>query len=241
MIKRKLAAALGVCIFVVGAISAGVAAEPGYISVSSSATKEVDPNRAEVNFYIETTEKTAQLASEKNKEVANKVINALKPELAKNSADSIKTSAFVVRPEYYWTKDNKKNLRGYVATNTIYVVTSNIQNAGKIIDAALNAGASRVDSFNLTLDNPNKYCTDVIQEAVKDSQFKASSIAKSLNTSLLGVKSISTSCSTQSVSNHMLRFAAANDSLSSAKEASTPIEAGKIKIYANVNASYNIK
>lgn len=241
MFKSKFFVALTLCALVAGCFSS-VIAEPGYVSVSSSMTKEVDPNRAEVKLYIETTEKTAQLASEKNKTITNAVIAAVKPEIS--GSDSIKTSAFVVRPDYYWTKDNKKNLNGYVATNSIYVVTSNIQNSGKIIDLALKAGATRVDSFNLTLDNPNKYCTEVIQDAVKDTQFKAGAIAKTLGTSVLGVKSINTSCNTNTVSNSHYRLmtnAAMADGAESAEASAVPIEAGKIKIYANVNASYNLK
>ncbi len=240
MLKSKVAIALLLGAIVTGCYTA-VVAEPGYVSVSSSMTKEVDPSRAEVNFYIETTEKTAQQASEKNKTITNEVIAALKPEIS--GSDSIKTSAFVVRPDYYWTKDNKRNLNGYVATNSIYVVTSNIQNSGKLIDLALKAGATRVDSFNLTLDNPNKYCTSVIQEAVKDTQFKASSIAKTLGTSVIGVKSINTSCSTSPASNSAYRLMskAVTDGASGEAALTTPIEAGKIKIYANVNASYNLK
>lgn len=245
MSVKKIVLALSLCAFAAApiALAGSAAAEPGYVTVSSSITKEVDPNRAEVSLYIETTQKTAQLASEKNKEITNAVIAAVKPEISNNSSDSIKTSAFVVRPEYSWS-GSKKNLTGYVATNSIYVKTSNIQNAGKIIDLALSAGANRVDSFSLTLDNPNNFCAGIIQDAVKDTQFKAASIAKTLNTSIAGVKSISTSCNTQSVSNSPYRLMMSAKTLADTEEASagaTPIEAGKIKIYANANASFYLK
>lgn len=241
MFNSKMLLAL-VCFVFFAVGTSAVIAEPGYVSVSSSLTNEVEPNRAEVNFQIETVEKTAQQASEKNKVVTSNVIAAIKSEIASNESDSIKTSAFVVRPDYYWTKDNKKNLNGYVATNSIYVVTTNIQNAGRIIDLALEAGATRVDSFSLTLDNPNKYCTQVLQDAVKDTQFKAAAIAKTLGTSILGVKSINTSCSTQNITNtpyRLMKTVGADNATS--ESMATPIEAGKIKIYANVNANYNLK
>ena len=132
-------------------------------------------------------------------------------------------------------------MNGYVATNSIYFTTSNIQNVGKVIDLALSNGANKVNRFNLTLDNPNKYCTSVLEDAVKDTQFKASSIAKVLNTSVTGVRSVSTSCSSQSSSispySNMMLKASSSDSVAS----STPIEAGKIKVYASVDASYYVK
>lgn len=240
--KSKILLAMTFCAIVAGCFSA-VVAEPGYVSVSSSMTKEVDPNRAEVNFQIETMAQTAQAASEENKVITNNVINAVKDSIKADDTDSIKTSAFIVRPDYSWRKDNKKVLNGYVATNSIYVVTANIQNTGKIIDIALKAGATRVDGLNLTLDKPTQYCTELLQEAVKDTQFKAGSIAKTLGTSVSGVKSISTSCNTQGVSSSPYRLmkSAAMDSANGVESVSTPIEAGKIKIYANVNASYNLK
>ena len=240
MFKNSILTVLCFCFVAIGCNAAEM--ETGYVNVSSSVTKDVDPNRAEVVFYVETTEKTAQDASEKNKAITNNVINAIKSEISSNNDDSIKTSAFVVRPDYYWTKDNKKVLNSYVATNSVYVVTSNIQNAGQIIDLAIKAGANRVDSFRLTLDNPNNYCTGVLEEAVKDTQFKAGSIAKTLGTSVLGVKSISTSCSSQNStrSPYVMMKNSLADSAESATSV-TPIEAGKIKVYANVNASYYLK
>lgn len=218
--------------------------EDGIVNVSSSITKEVDPNKAEVVFYVETTEKTAQEAADKNKTITNAVIEAIKPEILNNKNDSIKTSAFVVRPDYYWTKDNKKVLNAYVATNSIYVVTTNIQNSGNIIDLALQAGANKVDSFRLTLDNENNYCTSLLEEATRDTQFKAGSIAKVLGTSISGVKSINTSCGSQNVSHAPYRLLTKNavgEAADVAGSVSTPIEAGKIKVFANVNASYKLK
>ena len=240
MVKAKIVLMSVLCVI---ATAGYTLAEPGYVAVSSSLTKEVDPNRAEVNFQIETTAKTAQEASEENKKITGAVIAVLKEQIDGNDTDSIKTSAFIVRPDYSWTKDNKKVLNGYVATNSIYVVTANIQNTGKIIDEALKAGATRVDGLNLTLDKPNQYCTEILQEAVKDTQFKAGSIAKTLGTSVLGVKSINTSCNTQGVASSPYRLmkSVSADSAAGVESLSTPIEAGKIKVYANVNASYNLK
>ena len=240
MVKAKIVLMSVLCVI---ATAGYTLAEPGYVAVSSSLTKEVDPNRAEVNFQIETTAKTAQEASEENKKITGAVIAVLKEQIDGNDTDSIKTSAFIVRPDYSWTKDNKKVLNGYVATNSIYVVTANIQNTGKIIDEALKAGATRVDGLNLTLDKPNQYCTEILQEAVKDTQFKAGSIAKTLGTSVLGVKSINTSCNTQGVTSSPYRLmkSVSADSAAGVESLSTPIEAGKIKVYANVNASYNLK
>ena len=243
MFKLRFLCALALCFISLGSFAA-INEEDGYISVSSSVTKEVDPDKAEVVFYVETSEKTAQEASDKNKAITNAVIDAIRPEVLGNANDSIKTSAFVVRPDYYWTKDNKKILNSYVATNSVYVVTTNIQNAGKIIDLAIQAGATKVDSFKLTLDNVNNYCTGVLEEAARDTQFKAGSVAKVLGTSVTGVKSIVTSCSTQNVSHAPYRLLAKNavsESADVAGSVSTPIEAGKIKIFANVNASYKLK
>ncbi len=241
----KFRFALALCLsFIALGCSAANNSEDGYINVSSSITKDVDPDKAEVIFYVETSEKNAQDAAEKNKVITNNVIEAIKAEIVSNEKDSIKTSAFVVRPDYYWTKDNKKVLNSYVATNSIYVITTNIQNTGKIIDLALQAGATKVDSFRMTLDNVNNYCTTVLQEAAKDTMFKAGSIAKTLGTSVLGVKSVNTSCSTQNVNHSPYRLMAKNavaESSDAVGSVSTPIEAGKIKIYANVNASYKLK
>ena len=244
MLKLRLLLALSLCCVSLAGYAIAEK-EQGYINVSSSITKDVDPDKAEVVFYVETSEKTAQEAADKNKTITNNVIDAIKPEIIANEKDSIKTSAFIVRPDYYWTKDNKKVLNSYIATNSVYVITTNIQNAGKIIDLALQAGATKVDSFRLTLDNDNNYCTGILEDAAKDTMFKAGSIAKVLGTSVAGVKSINTSCNTQNSNPTPYRLMAKNAVTESADSvagiSSTPIEAGKIKVYANVNASYFLK
>ena len=126
MLKLRLLLALSLCCVSLAGYAISEK-EQGYINVSSSITKDVDPDKAEVVFYVETSEKTAQEAADKNKTITNNVIDAIKPEIIANEKDSIKTSAFIVRPDYYWTKDNKKVLNSYIATNSVYVITTNIQ------------------------------------------------------------------------------------------------------------------
>ena len=69
----KFRFALALCLsFIALGCSAANDSEDGYINVSSSITKDVDPDKAEVIFYVETSEKNAQDASEKNKVITNK-------------------------------------------------------------------------------------------------------------------------------------------------------------------------
>ena len=219
--------------------SAKTIAEPGFVSVTSSVTKEVAPDTANISIYIESRDKTPEQASNKNKTVANDVINAIKADLTAES-DIIRTERLVVRPEYVWT-NNKRVIKGYMATNSVTVILKDLQKVGKVMDSALKAGATQIDNFGMTLSSSNKYCVDALAEAVKDTQIKASTIAKTLGTSVAGVKSITTSCSTQNSGSGMMRYAMSNKAVDMAEEVSTPVESGKIKIYANVNANYNLK
>ena len=241
MKKRNLVFVMSLLAISAGLLTA-VVAEPGYISVSSSVSKEVEPDVASLRFSVEKTAKTPDEASEKNKDTISKVLDAVKAELNPET-DTIKTASFSVEPEYYW-ENNKQHLKGYKASNTVVVVVStDLEKLGKIMNAALQNGATRVDGLNFTLKDTNKYCANLLAEAAAETKVKAYTVAKALGTSVVGVKTINTSCSTQEYDRHIRYYAASAKIADGAVNESSPvpIEQGKMKIYASVNADYNLK
>lgn len=234
-----------VCAAALAVVSAAavqaVQKEAGVISVSSSLTKEVEPNIAELVLKVEISGDTAQIASDENKKIANAVIDAVKPLLVPGSKDYIKTSAFVVSPQYIYDKNKVRTINNYIATNSIEISTSNVQNVGKVIDAALGAGANRVGSLKLRIDSPNSYCVPMLEEASKDAFFKAGAVAKAIGKNIAGVKFVNTSCNIQNDVGLLYDGGIMAKTMVSAPVQSTPIEAGKVLIHANVNSEYYVK
>ena len=217
----------------------------GYISVNTSAETEAAPDVAEISFTIKTSDtKSLQKATNLNKEISDKVYSELKSMINPASGDYIKTSNFNASPIYTYN-NSKKNFDRYEVTNRVIVHTKSIDNIGKMIDRAITAGSTDVDSLSFSLSNYESQCDELISKATKKAYNRANTLAKIMNTSVAGVSNLNTSCSSNSGSQPRLYMAknmlsAAADSASESASGMA-ISNGVIKINANVNASFFVK
>lgn len=219
------------------AISQTTELEKGFVSVNSSVIKEVSPNQAEISFSVETSDKSLKNAAEANKQIANKVYSNLKSLIG--MSDYLKTGQYSAKPEYSYTKDNKRVLEKYVVTNTVILKTKSIDLVPKFIDTAISQGANGVNNLVFLASDYESVCNDNLAELTKKAYSQANSIAKSINSQIVGVKSINASCTTN---NAPRPYFAAMSSRGVADELSvTPIESGKININLNIDASFYVK
>ena len=112
-----------------------------------------------------------------------------------------------------------------------------------MIDKAIELGATNVNNIVFSVSAYDNQCDELLTIAAKKAYTRAGKLAATAGNSLNGIKSINGSCSTSN-SNYQYRLLAKNiavDSGASAVESSSPIQAGVIKLYANVNASYFVK
>lgn len=210
--------------------------DKGYISVNESTTKEISPNQAEISIGIETSDKSLQTASENNKKTAGKVYSSLK--LLLGTEDYIKTSNYSARQEYVYTKENKRVFDKYVVSNTIMIRTKKMELVSKLIDTAIAQGATNVQSLRFLAIDYDSSCNDTLAELTKKAYNKANSIAKSINSQIIGIKSLNVTCNSEDNSRPMYGMMLKNTRDTGS---ATPIESGKIKIYANVDASFYVK
>lgn len=217
----------------------------GYISVNTSADTEVSPDVAEISFAIKTSDtKSMQKATAQNKEISDKVYSELKAMINPATGDYIKTSDFNASPVYSYS-NSKRNLEKYEVSNRVIVHTKSIDKIGKMIDNAITAGATNVDSLSFSISNYDSQCDELITKAAKKAYNRANLLAKVMNTSIAGVSSMSTSCGTNGGSQPRLymaknMLAATADSVSESASGMS-ISNGVIKINANVNASFFVK
>ena len=216
----------------------------GYISVNTSADKEVSPDVAEISFAIKTTDtKSMQKATALNKEISEKVYNELKAAINPAVGDYIKTSNFNAAPVYSYS-NSKRYLEKYEVSNRVIVHTKSIDKVGKMIDSAITSGATNVDSLSFSLSNYDSQCDDLISTAAKKAYNRANMLAKVMNTSVTGISSLNTSCSTNGGSQPRLYMAKnmLSEAAGTADSASgMSIENGVVKINANVNATFFVK
>ena len=227
------------------AVTSDPSKDKGTLSVNTSANTEISPDVAELSFAIKTSDtKSMQKATAANKEISDKVYSELKSMINPAVGDYIKTSNFNATPVYSYT-NSKKNFEKYEVSNSVMIRTKSIENVGKMIDRAITAGATNVDNLSFSVSNYEAQCDELISSAAKKAYGRANMLAKIMNTSILGVSSLNSSCSTNEYRQPRLYMAKAMlDSVASNAEETSggiAISNGTVKINANVNVTFFVK
>lgn len=251
--KRFLIAAASVALIAGFAVNSSNAAvtvtesqERGYVTINTSANKELAPDLAEISISVITSDnKSMQEATAENKDISGKVYTALKEMINPENGDYVKTSNFRANPIYKYS-NGKKSLSRYEVSNTVVVHTKSIDKVGDMIDKAISLGATDVSNLSFTLSKYENECNAILSTAAQRAREQADSIVKAAGSSVTGVKTITGSCSPNAPSrvtyrNVMLNAKAADAAEGSSYEESIPVQAGAIKIYANINASFFVK
>lgn len=218
--------------------------ERGYISVNTSANAELAPDVAEISIAVKTYDnKSMQKATLQNKEISEQVIATLKSMIDTSKGDYIKTADFSATPIYSYS-GNKRNFDKYQVSNSIVVHTKSIDKIGTMIDKSIALGATDVNSLNFSVSNYEAQCNDLLTLAAKKASARANAVAKTVPTTLSGIRSMDVSCSTSNSSRPQYKMLMANRAMmmdSEAAGSSTTIESGVIKVFANVSATYFVK
>jgi len=82
-------------------------------------------------------------------------------------------------------------------------------------------------------------CNQALAELTKKAYSQAFSIANSINSKIIGTKSISSTCNADN--NQRPYYAMMAKSPADSNPLATQIESGKIKIYASIDASFYVK
>lgn len=243
--KKLLMSALIASLLIGGLSTQAITADNdgrGYISVSASANKEIASDVAEISIEIQTFDtKSMQKATQENKQISDKVYSAMKSMINPANGDFVKTANFSATPEYSYS-GSKRNFDKYQVSNSIIVRTKNIKDVGAIIDKALALGATNINNLSFTVSNYDSQCDELLAKATQKAKAQAEVVARSVSSSVAGIKSINGSCSNTNSSarvHYNLQESKAAGAM--AADMATPIESGTVKIYANVNASFYVK
>ncbi len=186
--RKIIAIALAlVSVLSVGAlgIAPAQANEPSrHVTVTGVGSVSVVPDA--VRFYPSVTalaSKSAEALATASR-AATAVRNVLKAEGI--ATKDIKSSNLSVYPEYNYTQDKGSVIVGYRATQSFNVVIRKAENAGKIVEAVVNAGNDNVQINGIVpfITKGSAAMEDARAAAVADARARAASYAKLLGTSL---------------------------------------------------------
>ena len=131
----------------------------------------------------------------------------------------------------------KENLEVGAHITNRKAIKDNIDMVGTVIDTAINAGASNVNSIEFGLKDSQVYKDKVLQQAIADAKRKAQVVANSLGKSIVNVVSVNTGSTyieAKNFNNAMYMRAA------DATGATSPIQSGDISVRANVSVVFEM-
>ena len=234
-----LGLALFVGISVYAPVRASVNRDMGYISINATESREVVPNVVTISFGVETTDVDSKRAAERNNQISTNVINAIKTELISDKKAIVQTKNFNIRPNYKNNDYEDRIIKNYTVVNTIQVKTCDVSKISGVIDVAVKNKVSNVDSINFSLSDDDVLANDLVNKAVIKAKTQAKNVALAANQKIIGVKSLRVNVYQNTSSNGRLYKASSVDSVGSSM--STPIETGKIKMNASVDAEFYVK
>ena len=198
------------------------------ITVTGNGTVDATPDKASFTFGVQVDAATADAAINKANEQAQAIIDALKNRGI--DASDIQTSSVSLWPQ---TSSDGQTITGYQASNSVSV-TSKIGDSGKLVDAAVDAGANNIYGPNLSVGDQSSYYAKALRLAVDDAKAQAQAIADAAGLNLGGIIHISNNGSTPGPIPYEGYALRASDA-----KFATPIEAGTQQIQATVTVTYS--
>ena len=200
------------------------------VTVSGEATLFVEPDQAQIDIGVVTQARTAPDASRDNADRSARVLAEVKKILGKG--DEVKTSGYSLTPQYRYPQGGKPEIVGYTANNTVRIKMAKLDEVGKLIDSAMQAGANNINRLAFTLKDEEAARLEALKQASTKAKTKAEAIAKSLG--LVIVKILSVTENERSFQPVLRQMPMARAEMAPAA-APTPVEAGTVDVRSTVS------
>jgi uncharacterized protein len=213
-----ITALAGLAAVAVAFTTAGSSASGRTVTTNGHGVVTVVPDQATIDAGVRTTGATAAAALAANGDAMTRVIAALK----RAGATKVQTEEVSLYPQ----TGPRGKVTGFVAQNTV-TATSPLAQAGRLIDAAVGAGANTIDGPTLGVSIQNRLYRQALRNAVADARAKALALAGSVGR----VLTIAEQSQQQPVT-----FGAAAKAPSA-----TPVEAGTQQVTADVQVTFALR
>ncbi|MCD4837485.1 MULTISPECIES: SIMPL domain-containing protein [Neobacillus] len=200
------------------------------LKVTGEGSVYVSPDMSTITLGVISEGINLSDAQQENNEKTAKVIQALINIGIPN--EDIKTADYRIEMVYDYI-DGKQTLRGYRVVHILEVINHTVDRTGLIVDTAVNNGANTVSNIEFNLKNPQVYYNQALALALKDAQLKATEL-----TIEMGVKLNRIPIWIQEI-NQTPPIVPFQTSLYAKSEAVPPIQPGKRKITATIQAKFS--
>lgn len=202
------------------------------VRANGAATVSLKPDQVRIEIGVTSQAATAQAAATANAKQVSDVITELKKTVG--SQGEIQTANYSLHPNHSYPKERAPVITGYTATNTVRVISDDVENAGKLIDAATKVGANNIQGIHFTLKDESSAKAQALQQAAKVARSNAEAMASALGMKIQRVIRIEDGAPPTV-------FPVAREAMMMrADAASTPVESGSVRVQANVTVTAEV-
>lgn len=211
-----------------------------HINVSAMGKIEADPDVAYLTLGISEQAETAKEASE----LCNSTMQNIYDTLEKLGVEKgkIKTVGYYMNPMQNWESD-PPTIYAYRAENQIEITVNDIDRAGEVLAAALDAGANTVSDVRFDVLDKTEAYREALSKAVKSAQDKAKVMAEAAGVSVDEIPVMLTEGQLNDYSYMIRNNYSFNMVEAVTKDAAgaVPLSGNRIEITAYVEAVYEMK
>lgn len=202
------------------------------LTVSAEGMSEGRPDMATINLGVTTEGQTAQAALQENARRMTALTQALRR--AGVAERDIQTSNVSVYPQQQYVEGQQPRITGYQANNSVTAKIRNINNTGRVIDAAVGAGGNTVNGVSFSYQDPDAQLDAARRDAIQEARRRAELYASALGMHVTRVVAVQEGgVYSPPVPMPMERMAA--------QDASTPIAPGQIETRVSVNVTFELR
>lgn len=216
------------------AAPAAAAADTGTVVVTGTASVSVAADRARIRFAVERQAATAAQAVAANAAAMDEALSAVRQALG--GAGTLETSGYGLSPVYRQPprdQGGEPTIVAYRAVNHVEVTVNRVDDVGRILDAAVGAGANRIAGLSFYASDTRDARLEALRQATAKARDEARVLAESLGVPLGAPLQVQSSAEMPTPQPQMFRAM-------EAAPMATPTEAGEQEVSATVTITYRL-
>lgn len=162
---------------------------PRTLSLVGQGTMDVRPDRAVVTLGVNIQAPTAGQSYSQASEVMNRIVAGL-TQLGVAPEDVQTADLNLYEERRYDPKTGEPGEAFYRTSSQLRITTRDLTKLGKLVDAALEAGANSLQGIQFTVVDTEKYVNEAIDKAVDDAKAKAARVAGRLGVQIGQVRRV---------------------------------------------------
>src|SRR5262245_40384543 len=205
------------------------------VTANGEAVITAEPDQAQIDIGVVTQARNAPEAAKENAEKLARVMSEVKKLLGKG--DEIKTSSYSLNPNYRYPQGGKPEIVGYTATNVLHIKTGALENVGKLIDTAMQSGATTIQRLLFPVKDEQSAQLQALRLASIKAKAKAEEMANAVGLKIVKVLSITEG---ERGVRPIVMPQPRVSQMEAVAAAPTPVEAGTIEVRSSVSLTAEV-